>query len=80
MDFDFTELRLLRIAANLKQADVGKIIGVSPSTISNWENGTTDVPVGMLKKLMNFYGVGFDHFMVTKPEGKITNEQNNERR
>ncbi len=77
MDFDFTELRLLRIAANLKQSQIGKLIGVSPSTISNWENGTTDVPVGMLKKLMNIYGVGFDHFMVTKPERKITNEKNN---
>lgn len=76
MDFDFTELRMLRIAANLKQTEVGKRIGVSAATVSNWENGMTDIPIGMLNRLMKLYHVGYEHFLVHKPERINSNGKN----
>lgn len=50
MEFKIS-LKAARINANLTQAELGKKIGRNPSTILNWENGNTKIPLDDFKKI-----------------------------
>jgi transcriptional regulator with XRE-family HTH domain len=50
-------LRELRIAADLKPADVAAEIGVSPTTVYNWETGISAPSVEILERLAPLYGL-----------------------
>lgn len=58
-----TILKHLRIRKGLRQKDLAAILNVSPSTISNYENGVHSPDLDTLCKLSNFYGVSLDYLL-----------------
>lgn len=61
-EFDYGQLRLLRRARKLKQADVAKVLCVTAATVSNMENGKVKVPAEDIMTLANFYEVDVGTF------------------
>ena len=53
-------LRAARVNANLSRSQAAEQMGVSPSTIKNWELGITSPDVQMLPKICALYGVPYD--------------------
>lgn len=56
MEFKIS-LKAARINANMTQAELGKKIGRNPSTILNWENGKTKIPLDDFKKICKVLNV-----------------------
>lgn len=56
MEFKIS-LKAARINANMTQAELGKKIGRNPSTILNWENGNTKIPLDDFKKICKVVNV-----------------------
>lgn len=54
-------LQELRKDKKLTQSEVAKALHVGTSTISNYENGTTQPESDMIEKLANFYNVNIDY-------------------
>ena len=53
----------LRIREDLTQNEFAKLLGVSTSYVSNWENGYNEIPIVLLNKICNLCNVGFDYMM-----------------
>ncbi|MBQ7962390.1 MAG: helix-turn-helix transcriptional regulator [Clostridia bacterium] len=56
-------LKELRIAQNLNQVALGKILGVSKQCISNWENNNIQPSIDMLMKIAEYFGVTTDYLL-----------------
>lgn len=57
-------LRELREDANLSQAEVASIVGITQSTYSSYENGSVkNIPLDALVKLCKFYHVSSDYLL-----------------
>jgi len=56
--FSARSLRSQRTKAGLSQGDYAKLVGVSASTIYNWESGTTKPSEKDLAKLVSVRGLG----------------------
>lgn len=56
------KIRQARKAKGMKQADLAKLIGISNTTISGWENGTSRPDVDMLEKLCGALDVSPNYF------------------
>lgn len=59
MNNEFT-LKALRVNKNLKQTEVAGIVGVSVSTIKNWESGMSFPKPKHIDKLCELYGISYD--------------------
>lgn len=59
--FDFKiSLAAARKNAGLTQDEVSKQLKISNKTLSNWENGNTDIPFSTLYRLCDMYAVPLD--------------------
>ena len=58
-----TRLRELRLNTELRQEQVAKLIGVSKSTISAYENDTKQPSFELLVRLANLYRVSTDYLL-----------------
>ena len=56
-------IRELRLAKNLSQVDLAKILGVTKQSISNWENDNIQPSVEMLIKLAEIFNVSTDYML-----------------
>lgn len=56
-------LKELRMAQNLNQVELGKILGVSKQCISNWENNNIQPSIDMLVKIAEYFGVTTDYLL-----------------
>ncbi len=56
-------LKELREDKDLKQKDIAVILNIAQNTYSNYENGKTEPPYEILKKLCLFYGVSADYIL-----------------
>lgn len=56
-------LKQLRLANGLSAAKLGKILGVSDSTIIRWENATIISSVFSLKLVAEYFGVSADYLI-----------------
>ena len=56
-------LKELRLNRRLKQSELAEILHVKQNTISNWENGKTEVNNADAIKLANFFGVSVDYLL-----------------
>ncbi len=56
-------LKELREDKDLKQKDLASILNIAQNTYSNYENGKTEPPYEILKKLCLFYGVSADYIL-----------------
>lgn len=52
-------LKALRINARLDQKTAAKRIGVTPETLSNWENARSFPNVKQINAIEKLYGVGY---------------------
>lgn len=53
----------LREENNLKEIDIAKMLNVSKSKISEWENNKISIPTKRLIQLSNFYKVSIDYIV-----------------
>lgn len=53
-------LPVARKIANLTQAGLGAAVGVSESTVSNWEKGKSEPTVNQAKKISEVTGIPLD--------------------
>ena len=61
MDVVFPRIRELREDLDLKQEYVAQKLGIRQTTYSKYELGRINVPVDMLMKLADLYGVSLDY-------------------
>ena len=54
-------LAAARVNAGFTQKEAAKRLGISNTTIGNWENGVTFPPADMIPKICDLYGVPYDH-------------------
>lgn len=57
-------LKAARVNANLSQENVAKKMKKSKVTISNWENGKTEIDYGNLTELCRLYSVTIDDIIL----------------
>ena len=57
----FERMAELRVSAGMRQIDVAKYLYVTQATYSGYENGRIKVPVEILMKLADLYGVSLDY-------------------
>jgi transcriptional regulator with XRE-family HTH domain len=57
------EIRFLRKEIGLKSKELAKVLGVSAETVSRWENGRKQIPVGADQNGRKQIPVGADHFL-----------------
>lgn len=50
-------IRELREAHNLTQAELGKIAGVSDKAVSTWENGNAEPRMGAIQKIADYFHI-----------------------
>ena len=53
-------IRDLRNSKNLTQAELGKILGYSARTVSDWENGNTEPNITAIKALIAYFEISYD--------------------
>ena len=57
------QIRTLREARRLSQVELGKRIGASKQTVSNWENDNAQPSVEMLVRLASLFSVSTDYIL-----------------
>lgn len=55
-------IRVLRKSKKLTQAELGKVIGYSARTVSDWKNCCTESNIAAIKELVKFFEVTYDEF------------------
>lgn len=58
-------IKQLRENKNMLQDELAKVLNVTQKTISNYENGTRDIPTEYLIKLAEFFNVSTDYLLGT---------------
>lgn len=58
-----SRLRDLRLSKDMTQAELGKILGVGKTTISQYETGTRKPDAETLDKLAGFFAVSVDYLL-----------------
>lgn len=61
-------LRALRVSKGLSLKDVGQATDISTSFLSLVENGKSDITIGRLVRLVNFYGVTLTDLVPPTPD------------
>lgn len=56
-------IKQLRMARNMSQVDLAKILGVTKQSISNWENNNIQPSIDMLIHLSKFFAVSTDYLL-----------------
>ena len=56
-------LRELRQGRGLNQEELGRRVGASKQSVSNWENGNIMPSVDILVRLADFFGVSTDYLL-----------------
>lgn len=59
----FRRLAELRIDHDLSQRQLAEIIGMNRETYQRYEAGTREIPVWLLIRLSEYYGVGVDYIL-----------------
>jgi len=55
-------IKYLRKGKGLSQAELGKILGYSARTVSDWENGITEPNISAIKAMVCFFEISYDEF------------------
>ena len=70
-------IRILRIKSGYSQKNLAEELGVSQQSVSNWEKGSREPPIDMLKKMANIFNCTIDELV--KGEDKNHNCKNMEK-
>lgn len=52
-----------RIKRQMSRDDLAKAIGVSKRTISNWQNGSTEIPLSKLLSIARMWNCSIDYLL-----------------
>ncbi|MDE7082309.1 MAG: helix-turn-helix domain-containing protein [Clostridia bacterium] len=55
-------IRELRKNKKLSQNELGKLLGFSARTVSDWENGNTEPNIATIKALVHFFDITYEEF------------------
>ena len=69
------KLKDLRMKSNITQRQFAEILKVSAGTVGNWESGTREPDLVMLKKIANYFNVSTDYLLDN--ENNIQTNRNN---
>lgn len=58
-----TRIKELRVARNLSQVQMAKLLGVTKQSISNWENNNIQPSVDMLVSIARLFSVSIDYLL-----------------
>lgn len=59
----YHRIRDLREDADLTQTELSRHLNISQRAYSHYENGTRDIPTGILIAIANFYNVSIDYLL-----------------
>jgi transcriptional regulator with XRE-family HTH domain len=62
----YERIRALREDKDLSQSDIAKMLNISQSTYSRYENGNLDIPTEILISLSKYYDVSVDYILGLK--------------
>ena len=57
-------LEAARVNAGLTQKELANILGISNSTVVNWEKGNTEPSISQLKKISEISGIPMDFIFI----------------
>ncbi len=70
----FERMRQLRKELGMSQSDVGEFLGIVQTVYSRYERGQNTIPLELLLKLCDLYGVSADYILgrsnVRLPDGE----------
>ncbi len=58
------KLGLLRNRKGLTQAELGKLINVTPQAVSKWENGISEPDIATIGRIARIFGVTVDYLLL----------------
>lgn len=64
-------IRSLRLSRGISQVDLGRALGVSKQSVSNWENDNIQPSVEMLVIIAQFFSVSTDYLLGLESEDKL---------
>ncbi len=64
-------IKTLRTAHGLNQVDLGRNLGVSKQTVSNWENDNILPSIELLKKIALYFGCSTDYLLELDDRSEI---------
>lgn len=67
------KVRLLRKQRKLRQDDLGKVLNLSRSQISNLESGKRNFNLQQLKKLCNYFKIDMSYFLMEETTDSCLN-------
>lgn len=70
-------LRALRVNAGYDQKTAAQIIGITPETLGNWENGRSFPTVPQIAKIENLYGVSYADINFSPTKFGLTEQKAN---
>ena len=70
-------LKNLRKEKKLLQKDIAKLLGISVSTYSNWEQGKFEPDNASLQKLADYFNVSVDYLLGRESDSGIINTNAN---
>lgn len=59
-------IKSARVNAGLTQDQAAEALGVDKSTLVRWEKDSTNIPVFYIVKMVDLYGIAFEHFYFGK--------------
>lgn len=71
------KLKEMRLAANMKQSDLGALMNCSPQSISNYELGLRDLDSSSICKLCDIFGCTADYLLgrSSLPTAELSEEE-----
>ena len=57
------QIRKLRKTRNMKQYEIGELLGVSTQTVSSWEVNRTEPNIYYLWKMADYFNVPLEYFV-----------------
>ena len=55
-------IQQLRKSKKMSQGELGKILGFSARTISDWEHGNTEPNITAIKAIVKFFDISYEEF------------------
>lgn len=75
MVYHYQRIRDLREDADLKQAVLAEYLQITRQQYSLYETGTREIPLHLMLRLADFYGVTMDYICDRQPKRKHRPEQ-----
>lgn len=69
------KIKLLRQARNLTQEQLSEIIGISKTSVVNYETGTRKVPLSLIKRFSEYFHVSIDALLGLRVDTGLNADQ-----